>query len=158
MDRSWSEVFRPRFGRAERSLVNELIDIWNRCAHQGHFSADDAYRALDTSGRLLAAISAPEANDVETMKKELRRLHFDEEAGNENQLPTAAIIQSLALEDFRLPHETSNSRSPVRPIDAISVRPIGFVSSSSIALSLPQGRLATRRSPFALVTYTRRWV
>lgn len=42
MDRKWSEVFRKILGKAERSLVNELIDVRNRWAHQDSFSSDDA--------------------------------------------------------------------------------------------------------------------
>lgn len=47
MDRKWSDVFRNTLGKAERSLINELIDVRNRWAHQEAFSGDDADRALD---------------------------------------------------------------------------------------------------------------
>src|SRR5262245_36436580 len=62
MDRTWSDVFRKILGKAERSLVNELIDVRNRWAHQEAFSSDDADRALDSMARLLAAVSAPQAD------------------------------------------------------------------------------------------------
>src|SRR5690348_15220477 len=42
MDRKWGEVFRQTLGKAERSLVNEIIDIRNRWAHKEAFSGDDA--------------------------------------------------------------------------------------------------------------------
>src|SRR6266508_345382 len=58
MDRLWNEVFRNTLGKAERSLVNELIDVRNRWAHQNPFSSDDADRALDSAARMLTAISA----------------------------------------------------------------------------------------------------
>ena len=51
MDRNWGEVFRRILGKAERSLVNELLTIRNRWAHQEPFSGDDAYRARPRSGR-----------------------------------------------------------------------------------------------------------
>ena len=55
---AWNDVFRRTLGPAERSLVNELRDLRNKWAHQQTFSGDDAYRALDSAGRLLTAISA----------------------------------------------------------------------------------------------------
>jgi len=56
----WNTVFRKTLGQAERALVSELRDVRNRWAHQRPFSTDDAYRALDSSARLLSAISAPQ--------------------------------------------------------------------------------------------------
>src|SRR6516164_9155781 len=54
---SWNDVFRLTLGPAERSLVSELRDHRNKWAHQATFSGDDAYRALDSAGRLLTAVS-----------------------------------------------------------------------------------------------------
>src|SRR5581483_7540893 len=76
---AWNEVFRPTLGPAERSLVSELRDLRNKWAHQQTFSGDDAYRALDSAGRLLMAVSAPQADEIEKMKMELLRLRFDEQ-------------------------------------------------------------------------------
>src|SRR5947209_6156793 len=61
----WNEVFRATLGNAERSLVSELRDVRNRWAHQNPFSGDDAYRALDSADRLLTAVSAEQAREVE---------------------------------------------------------------------------------------------
>ncbi len=61
----WNEVFRRTLGHAERSLVSELRDVRNKWAHQEPFSSDDTYRALDSTARLLTAVSAPEAEEVE---------------------------------------------------------------------------------------------
>ena len=77
MDRKWGEVFRRILGKAERSLVNEILAIRNRWAHQDTFSGDDTYRALDSVGRLLSSISATEADEVGKVKKELLRVQFD---------------------------------------------------------------------------------
>ena len=44
MDRKWNEVFRRILGRSDRSLVNEILDVRNRWAHQERFSSDDAER------------------------------------------------------------------------------------------------------------------
>ena len=76
----WNEVYRDTLGHAERSLVSELRDIRNRWAHQESFSSDDAYRALDSTHRLLTAVSSPEAGEIENMKMELLRVRFDEQA------------------------------------------------------------------------------
>ncbi|MEP7220722.1 MAG: Swt1 family HEPN domain-containing protein, partial [Bacteroidota bacterium] len=59
---SWNDVFRLTLGHTERSLVSELREHRNRWAHQGTFSGDDTYRALDSAGRLLSAVSATQAD------------------------------------------------------------------------------------------------
>src|SRR5438552_10991080 len=65
---AWNDVFRRTLGPAERSLVNELRDLRNKWAHQQTFSGDDAYRALDSAGRLRTAVSAPQAGDIDNTK------------------------------------------------------------------------------------------
>lgn len=79
----WNVVFRKTLGHAERSLVSELRDVRNRWAHQTPFSSDDAYRAFDSIGRLLTAISAPEAKELEEQKMALLRVRFDEQRRGE---------------------------------------------------------------------------
>ena len=78
MDRKWNEVFRSTLGRAERTYVIELIDVRNRWAHQEAFSGDDTDRSLDSMSRLLTAVSASQADEVNTIKRELRRVIYDE--------------------------------------------------------------------------------
>src|SRR5262249_11488681 len=58
----WNDVFGRTLGRAERSLVQELRDWRNKWAHQEPFSSRDAERAMDSMVRLLAAVSAKEAD------------------------------------------------------------------------------------------------
>jgi hypothetical protein len=65
---SWNDIFRKTLGPAERSLLSELRDHRNKWAHQQTFSGDDAYRALDSAGRLLTAVSAPQADEIDKMK------------------------------------------------------------------------------------------
>jgi predicted AAA+ superfamily ATPase len=93
---AWQEVFRKTLGQAERTLVSELRDIRNKWAHQEPFSSDDAYRALDSAGRLLAAVSAPQAADVEKMKMELLRVRFDEQMRTEKRKTTSTAIETQA--------------------------------------------------------------
>ena len=93
---SWNEVFRRTLGPAERSLVGELRGHRNQWAHQQSFTSDDAYRALDSAGRLLTAISAPQSDDVEKMKMELLRLRFDEQVRGEKRKTAGTAIESAA--------------------------------------------------------------
>ncbi len=79
----WNTVFRNTLGQAERSLVSELRGVRNSWAHQMAFSSDDAYRALDSIGRLLNAISAPEVKELEEQKMALLRVRFDEQRRGE---------------------------------------------------------------------------
>src|SRR5829696_9485988 len=94
MDRHWNNVFRATLGKAERSLVNEIIDVRNRWAHQNPFSGDDTDRVLDSIARLLTSISAPEADEVGKMKMELRRLIFDEQVRGEKRKSAGTAIES----------------------------------------------------------------
>ena len=67
MEEAWNDIFRRKLGRPERSLVVELRQVRNRWAHQQDFSRRDAFRAIDSMQRLLAAISAPEAEQLEPL-------------------------------------------------------------------------------------------
>ena len=91
---SWNEVYRYTLGHAERSLVSELRDIRNRWAHQEAFSSDDAYRALDSTHRLLLAVSSPEARQIDAMKMELLRLRFDEQARAQRRRTPSPVVES----------------------------------------------------------------
>ena len=70
----WNDVFKFSLSHLERSFVSELMTIRNEFAHEKQFSSDDAYRALDTAGRLLVAVAAPtEAKAIDAMRQELLR-------------------------------------------------------------------------------------
>jgi predicted AAA+ superfamily ATPase len=101
MDRFWGDVFRKTLGKAERSLVNELLDARNRWAHQNPFSGDDADRALDSVSRLLTAVSASQADEVGKMKMELRRLIFDEQVRGEKRKSAGSAIESQATANLK---------------------------------------------------------
>src|SRR5712691_4886362 len=101
MDRSWGNVFRRILGKAERSLVNELIDVRNRWAHQEPFSGDDADRALDSAERLLTAVSASQADEVRKVKMELHRTIFDEQARSERRRSAGTAIESAAAGNLK---------------------------------------------------------
>jgi len=93
---SWNDVFRKTLGPAERSLLSELRDWRNKWAHQEPFSTDDAYRALDSCGRLLSAVSAREADEIEKMKTELLRLRFDEQVRSEKRKAGGSLVEAAA--------------------------------------------------------------
>jgi predicted AAA+ superfamily ATPase len=98
----WEKVFRKTLGRAERSIVNELRDTRNKWAHQQAFSSDDAYRALDSSGRLLTAVSAtPQVDEIEKLKMELLRLRFDEQVRSEKRKTAGTAIESAASANLK---------------------------------------------------------
>ncbi len=82
---AWNRVFAKKLGNSERTLVSELRTVRNDWAHQKPFSTDDAYRALDSVQRLLSAVSAEQAQEVDRMKQELLRVRFDEQARNETR-------------------------------------------------------------------------
>ena len=92
----WNEVFRKTLGFSERSLVSELRDQRNKWAHQATFSTNDAQRVLDSAARLLAAISAPQAEEIERMRMELMRLFFDEQVRSERRKSGSTAIESAA--------------------------------------------------------------
>ncbi len=90
----WNELFRKTLGFSERSLVSEIRDWRNKWAHQEPFSSDDAYRALDSIARLLTAVSAPEADEVEKAKMELLRVRFDEQVRGERRKSSSIALET----------------------------------------------------------------
>ena len=98
---TWNEVFRTILGRADRSLVSELRDHRNRWAHQESFSSDDAYRALDSVGRLLTAVSAPQSDELERLKMELLRVRFDEQARGERRRQAGTAVGSAVATSLK---------------------------------------------------------
>ena len=67
--------FSAALGRAGETYASELREVRNSWAHNGTFSDDDAYRALDTGERLLKLAGATdEASQVQRIRQDLRRL------------------------------------------------------------------------------------
>ena len=70
--------FNDVLSRTQQSYASELRDVRNSWAHNGSFTDDDAYRALDTAERLLVAVNAPEAAAaVKGIRLNLRRVTAD---------------------------------------------------------------------------------
>ena len=77
---SWNQVFKDVLSQKDRSLAHELLEVRNQWAHQGTFSFDDAYRALDSAQRLLLSIKSMDlANKLGNEKNDLLRLRQDDE-------------------------------------------------------------------------------
>ncbi|AFZ33598.1 hypothetical protein Glo7428_5220 (plasmid) [Gloeocapsa sp. PCC 7428] len=89
----WNDIFRQTLGNAEKNLIGELKVTRNCWAHNDPFSTDDAYRALDSVSRLLTAISAPEADEVDKQKQELLRVRFTEQARRETRRATLQPLE-----------------------------------------------------------------
>lgn len=89
MDRFWMDAFKAVLGRAERSIVNELVDVRNKLSHNETFTYDDAERALDSMRRLMEAISAGEvADQLSKMRDTILRTKFAELQRNEERKKT----------------------------------------------------------------------
>jgi predicted AAA+ superfamily ATPase len=97
----WNDTFRRTLGFAERSLVSELRECRNKWAHQEAFSGDDTYRALDSAERLLTAISAPQADEIEKLRKELQRLIFDEQVRSTRRKSAGLAIESASSANLK---------------------------------------------------------
>jgi len=97
----WNSVFRLTLGHSERSLVSELRDCRNKWAHQAPFNSDNTYRVLDSAGRLLAAITAPQADEIEKMKMELLRLRFDEQVRSEKRKSAGSTVESAVTGNLK---------------------------------------------------------
>lgn len=97
----WNAVFRNTLGHAERSLVSELREVRNRWAHMENFSTDDTYRALDSIGRLLTAVSATESDEIEKYKMELLRVRFEEQRRTEARKAAVAPVEGRPAGNLR---------------------------------------------------------
>src|SRR5712691_8101422 len=115
----WNLVFRTTLGAAERSLVSELREARNKWAHQEVFSTDDAYRALDSMQRLLTAIAALEASELDRQKQELLRVRSEEQARREHRRASGVSLEGQPAGGSS-PGVRSSCRIWTRPLDATS--------------------------------------
>lgn len=107
-------VFRNDLSRAEQSFASELRETRNRLAHFDAFSPDDAYRALDTIERLLAAVgAAPQADEVRRLRSEHQRVSYEAETKRLAKAQEAVVtVASAGLRPWREvlpPHEDVSS-------------------------------------------------
>lgn len=93
----WEEVFGKILGRSERSYINELREHRNRWAHQMPMGNEETRRMLDTAKLLLRAISAPQADEMELMERELVRIIYEEDERS-GQRRKAVGVETLRVE------------------------------------------------------------
>lgn len=92
--------FAAHLGRAEQNLAGELREVRNRWAHKGTFSADDAYRGLDTMERLLRAAGAvPQADQVKVLRLDVQRAAYE----SETRRATRSAAHRVETGDTELP-------------------------------------------------------
>lgn len=96
MTNCWTDVFQGQLGYTGRSYVSELREVRNSWAHQRAFTAEDAYRALDTMQRLLGMVGSEEQDKLKKLSQELLRQQFEAETKKELK-KSAAVTQTGAL-------------------------------------------------------------
>jgi len=136
----WNEVFKKTLGQAERTLVSELREVRNKWAHQRAFSTDDVYRAIDSIHRLLSAVSAAkEAAEIETIKQELLRQRFDEQARNEKRKSASTALEGQPVAGVKpwrevvTPHKDVASGRYQQAEFAADLWQVAFVNDSTVA-------------------------
>lgn len=113
MDKLWGQLFGAILSRSERNLVVELTDVRNRWAQAEQFTSDDVDRALDSMSRLLSAVSASQADDVNRMKLDLRRQMFDEQARGEKRKSSGTLIETGATSALKPWREVATPHADV---------------------------------------------
>jgi predicted AAA+ superfamily ATPase len=117
IDLEWNSVFRNTLSRSARSFAHELRDVRNAFAHNEQFTYSDTFRAIDTASRLLKAISANQAAELEAMAVEVQRVQFTEQSRtltrdrSQAQLDTKVMSQA-GLQKWRdvvMPHRDVQS-------------------------------------------------
>ena len=122
MAMAWNDVFRDHLGPAERSLVSEIRETRNRWAHQDAFDDDDLDRALDSIGRLLAAVGAiNEAKRIDGAKHRLRLRRYG--------TPPAQAAPDAAASDAKTEPEPVDGPAGMQPMD----RPGQVETSATVA-------------------------
>ncbi len=106
---NWRDHFERQLGRAGRNLVSELKDARNKWAHNGSFTAREAYRVLDSVGLLLDSVDAHELDEVLAMQDEVGRAMFEAErkkdAARTSNVLGAAPKNLKPWRDVIFPHD-----------------------------------------------------
>jgi hypothetical protein len=97
----WNDCFKKILGPSERNLAFELRDVRNKWAHQKAFATDDAYRAIDSVSRLLAAVSAEQVEAVEQMKAEILRVKFEEQLRSQKRRESSTAVEGKPAAGLR---------------------------------------------------------
>ncbi|MEA5552268.1 ribonuclease III [Anabaena cylindrica UHCC 0172] len=125
MTKRWDKAFKDKehLSNTERAFASEIIQIRNKWAHNTPFSTEDAYRAIDSIYRLLQAIEAEEAQEVEKYKQKIFQALVQEQNRSQKrtqQLSTqeikskerlAEILNDIPFEDVTLLERSLTHRS-----------------------------------------------
>ena len=91
--------FSDTLGRAGEAFATELRTARNTWAHNGSFTDDDAYRALDTAERLMRLLAKPgEAEQVKDVRLNLRRVTADRD---DKKVLKAAVDNPEAVDGLK---------------------------------------------------------
>lgn len=134
----WDDFYiRNQFDRSERSLVYELIDVRNNCAHNetNKFTFSYTWRAFDSMSQLLKAIGeAEEAKKIEQQQEELIKQNYNQIPEPIKKSIEAGInwqqVSRTMLETQKFDRLTSNSLTAIDGValerDEVYV-PLGLV-------------------------------
>ena len=107
-DRQWVTLFKNHCAYEEKRCVSAMWDARKEWAHGGKFTDEQAERVLSDGEHLLRAIGAvPQADSVEELRRDLRRVRFEKdqtaaEKGLSVRLDTAGLP---AWRDVVEPHD-----------------------------------------------------
>ena len=155
MAMAWNDVFRDHLGPAERSLVSEIRETRNRWAHQDAFDDDDLDRALDSIGRLLAAVGAiNEAKRIDGAKHRLRLRRYGTPAAQAARMPPGQMQKRNRNRWMGRP-ECSRWIDPARWKRAprLPLAPMPMLGRRN-----PLPHTTTRRNSCCRVTLPRAWI
>ncbi|MBU6150404.1 MAG: DUF499 domain-containing protein [Chloroflexi bacterium] len=101
-DRQWPTLFKNHASHADKRAVSGLWDARKEWAHGGRFTDDAAERALSDGELVLRSIGAvKEADEVEEMRQELRRIRFEKD--QKKHLAAAEAGLTVTLNTAGLP-------------------------------------------------------
>lgn len=130
--------FANDLSRGEQNLAGELREVRNAWAHRKSFSADDAYRALDTIERLLRAVGAVgEADEVRSVRLDVQRGSYEQETRR-----AARAVSSPDTPDAELP----SWRDVLQPHADVQK---GTFAASEFAADLYQVAFSSAESEYA---------
>jgi hypothetical protein len=90
---NWKPVFAHALDPLVQGFVTELLEYRNRWAHQEEFSSADTVRLLDTTERMLTAVSASaQAAEIQKIGAELARTMYAEQARQQTRSRAAAPV------------------------------------------------------------------
>ena len=91
----FDQSFKDVLGREERAIVNELIVVRNKFAHNETFSYNNTERALDSMRRLMDAIGATKQSEtIGRMRDSVLRVRFEQERRNEQRKKETTLTKT----------------------------------------------------------------